>query len=273
MQTNRDPLVMGILNVTPDSFSDGDRFLNVDAALAHAERLIRDGADILDIGGESTRPGSEPVDAETEKQRVLPILAGIRKKFPKVQLSIDTYKPEVAEAALAAGAAIINDIKAATDIRMAKLAKEKGATLILMHMQNTPKTMQEEPKYPSGVLHEVTNFLKSRVRQCLELGIPKEKVWIDPGIGFGKTVQHNLDLLRRLDTLSSIGSRLVIGTSRKGFISSVAGDTQLPFEQRLPGTLSSNLYAFTLGASVFRVHDVKEMKRALRMWTSISYGI
>lgn len=267
------PLVMGVVNVTPDSFSDGGLYNTPEKAFEHAVKLVEEGADILDFGGESSRPGSLPVDVETEKARVLPVIGLIRQRFPKLPLSIDTYKFEVAEAAVEKGATLINDISAASDIRMAKLAKQKNLTLILMHMKGTPKDMQAAPHYPNGVLADATSFLKSRVRQCVELGMSKQNLWIDPGIGFGKSLEHNLDLLRRLDKLRDLGPRLVVGTSRKSFIARLTGNAELPIEERLPGTLSSHLYAYHLGASVFRVHEVKEMKRALQMWDAIRFGL
>ena len=278
LEDNRRPLIMGVLNVTPDSFSDGGQYLTVENAVLRASQMVEEGADIIDVGGESTRPGSLPVDVETEKTRVLPVIREIKKRFPTIPISIDTCKFETALAATQSGATIINDITGASDIRLAKLAADNKLTLILMHMQNDPRTMQVAPKYPSGVLNEVLAFLRDRVRLCQELGLRKENLWVDPGIGFGKTVQQNLDLLRRIDKLAGIGGRVLIGTSRKSFIDklenpSVSAGPIAIIEERMPGTLASGLYAYQLGASVFRVHDVLAMKRALLMWNSIAFGI
>lgn len=269
MQT---PLLMGILNVTPDSFSDGGRYLEKDAALKQAEQLVQGGADILDIGGESTRPGAQPVSLQEELDRVIPVVEAVAKRFP-VQISVDTYKPQVAKAAVEVGATILNDITAAKDIAMAQLAAEKKITIVLTHMQGTPQNMQTEPRYAEGVVTEVQRFLRSRVKALHELGVGLDKIWIDPGIGFGKTVHHNLDLLRHLEMLIGIGERLVIGTSRKSFLGGLLGEKNLPMDARNEGTLTTNLWAFSKGASVFRVHDVAGLKRVFSTWNAIRFGI
>jgi dihydropteroate synthase len=255
-------LIMGVLNVTPDSFSDGGQFTSPAQALAHARALAADGADIIDVGGESTRPGAAAVPLDVELGRVLPVVEGIAGLGPRV--SIDTRKPEVAEAALRAGATIVNDVSGGADPRMAGVVKRHYATIILMHMRGTPETMQQSPEYPRGVVNEVRDFLAGRVRAFVEAGVPLEALWLDPGIGFGKTVEHNLELLHSLDALAGIAGPIVIGTSRKSFLG--AG---LPVAAREPGTIASSLYARAKGASVFRVHDVAAMKRALTVWEAI----
>jgi len=261
---------MGILNITPDSFSDGGKYVAIDKALAHAEAMVQEGADIIDIGGESTRPGAEPVLAEEELLRVLPVIQAIKDRF-SVALSIDSYKYEVVEAAVEAGATIVNDVRGGQDIRLPKLVAEKGLSIVLMHMKETPLTMQDHPEYPSGVVVHVQRFLKERLRAFEEFGIPRERIWIDPGIGFGKTVDHNLDLLRHTAQLSAL-SRVLVGASRKSFLAKILGNADLPMESREAGTIASHLWAYMKGASVFRVHDVGPMKRAIRTWEAIQYG-
>lgn len=269
MQTR---LLMGILNVTPDSFSDGGQFATTESAVTQGKRLVEAGADILDIGGESTRPGAESVSIEEELRRVIPVITALKKET-RALLSVDTSKFEVAEKAVEAGASIINDVSACADIRMANLVKEKGLTLCLMHMQKTPKDMQDNPQYAQGVVVEVKGFLDKRVRMLREMGIPKERLWIDPGFGFGKSVQHNLDLLRHLRTFSTSGGRLMVGTSRKSFLGKLDGQEVLPVEARESGTIATNLWAYSQGATVFRIHDVLSMKRAFESWDAIIQGI
>ncbi len=271
MDTPKLPLIMGILNITPDSFSDGGKFMSVDAALKQTERMVKDGADIIDIGGESTRPGSLPVSLQEEKDRVLPVLEKIAKNL-SVRISIDTQKFEMASEAIPLGATIINDVSGGRDIRMLSLLKDRAITYILMHMQNTPETMQENPVYPNGVVQEVKNFLRDRVRKFKESGVQPSQLWVDPGIGFGKTTQHNLDLLRHLEMFKEVGHRLVIGTSRKGFLTKVSGKDVLSENEKLSGTVTTNLWASQNGASVFRVHDVAEMKLALTLLDGIRHG-
>lgn len=271
MEIQKTPLIMGILNVTPDSFSDGGQFRSLDCAFRQAEKLVEEGADILDIGGESTRPGSLPISLGEELDRVLPVIEKAAKNL-KVRISIDTQKFEVAEEAIKLGATLINDVSGGRDIRMVSLLRNKAITYLLMHMQNTPETMQLNPNYPNGVVQDVRNFLKSRVRLFQEAGASFSQLWIDPGIGFGKRTEHNLDLLRHLNTFQSIGERLVIGTSRKGFLSQVWHGSDLANTEKLPGTITSNLWAYQNGASVFRVHEVLEMKRALTLWDAIKNG-
>ena len=251
-------LIMGILNVTPDSFSDGGRFLSPDAAVKRALIMEKEGADIIDVGGESSRPGAEPVPVEEELRRVLPVLERLRGKL-RIPISIDTTKAEVAEAALRAGASIVNDISALRfDPAMAPLVAKFGAGLVLMHMLGTPKTMQQAPHY-EDVVTEVRDFLAERAQYAQSQGIPREAIAVDPGIGFGKTVEHNLELLRRLPELVELGFPVLVGPSRKSFIGAILG---LGVEERLEGTLAACAVAVVRGADILRVHDVKEVRRA-----------
>jgi len=252
-------LVMGVLNVTPDSFSDGGAFLNPDAAADRALAMEREGADIIDIGGESSRPGAEPVPLEEELRRVLPVLERLRGRL-RIPISIDTTKAEVAEAALQAGAEIVNDVSALRfDPRMGEVVARSGAGLVLMHMRGTPKTMQQDPTY-ADVVAEVRDFLAQRVEHAVSLGIDRELIAIDPGIGFGKTVEHNLELLRRLPELCELGHPVLVGPSRKSFIGAVLN---LPVEERLEGTLAACAVAVVRGADIVRVHDVRAVRRAV----------
>jgi len=270
---------MGILNVTPDSFSDGGCFLDVDAALAHAHGLVDEGADIVDVGAESTRPGALSVSAVEELGRVRPVIEGLADAGTGAQISIDTYKRPVAEVALGAGASLVNDVTAfRADPEMAGLVADSGAECCLMHMLGEPRTMQEHPHY-EDVVDEVKAFLLARLEFAVGEGVSEERVLLDPGIGFGKTVAHNLELLRRLDELLTLGRPLVIGTSRKSFLGRiVAGSPGV--RERLPGTLASNVLAYERGASVFRVHDVAPVREALEVaaatlggrWTARSTG-
>jgi dihydropteroate synthase len=255
------PAVMGIVNVTPDSFSDGGLFLEAEAAIEHGRGLAREGAAILDVGGESTRPGAAPVPAEEELRRVLPVVEALAAAGERV--SIDTTKLEVASAALGAGATIVNDVSAFRfDPALAGLVAERGADCCLMHMLGEPRTMQEAPRY-DDVVGEVKAFLEERLAFAVAEGVAEERVWLDPGIGFGKTVEHNLELLRRLDEIAAIGRPVVIGTSRKTFLGTLAGGRGE--HERLPGTIATNVIALERGASVFRVHDVAPVADALRV--------
>jgi dihydropteroate synthase len=250
---------MGIVNVTPDSFSDGGLFLDPDAAVRHGLRLAEEGAAILDVGGESTRPGAEPVTAEEELSRALPVVE--RLVAAGQRISIDTSKLEVAQAALAAGATVVNDVSAfrfAPDL--AGLVADAGADCCLVHMLGEPRTMHENPRY-DDVVGDVKAFLEERLGFACGQGIPEERVWLDPGIGFGKTVAHNLELLRRLDEIVAIGRPVVIGTSRKTFLGRLVGGK--PEGERLPGTIATNVMALERGASIFRVHDVAPIVDAL----------
>jgi dihydropteroate synthase len=259
-----EPLLMGVLNVTPDSFSDAGRHLDPDAAVEHGRRLVEEGAAIVDVGGESTRPGAEPVPAAFELERTIPVierLAAGRDTGPAgVRVSIDTTKAEVAAAALGVGARIVNDVSAFRfEPETAGLVAGAGATCVLMHMLGEPRTMQADPRY-EDVVSEVKAFLEERLAFAVAEGVPEEHVWLDPGIGFGKTLDHNLELLARLDEIVELGRPLVIGTSRKSFLGRLTGREA---GERLPGTIATNVLALAAGASVFRVHDVGEVADAL----------
>jgi len=250
---------MGVVNVTPDSFSDGGLYLDAEAAVAHGARMAAAGASILDVGGESTRPGAKPVDAREELRRVLPVVERLAASGHTV--SVDTAKLEVARAALDAGASIVNDVSAFRfEPRLAELVAEHGARCCLMHMLGEPRTMQEDPRY-GDVVAEVRAFLEERLAFALARGVPEASVWLDPGIGFGKTVEHNLELLRRLDEIVAIGRPVVVGTSRKSFLGRLAGGRAEG--ERLPGTIATNVLALERGASIFRVHDVAPVVDAL----------
>ena len=265
---------MGIVNVTPDSFSDGGEFLEAEAAVAHGLELVGEGAEILDIGGESTRPGADPVSAEEELRRVVPVIEGLAvaadAMSARPQISIDTSKAAVAAAALRAGASLVNDVSAfRADPAMAAVVADSGAECCLMHMLGEPRTMQRAggPQY-NDVVDEVKAFLEERMRFAVGEGVAEERIMLDPGIGFGKTVAHNLELLRRLDELAALGRPLVIGTSRKSFLGRIAADAAglaepLDAQHRLAGTIATNVLALERGASVFRVHDVAPVREAL----------
>jgi dihydropteroate synthase len=247
--------IMGILNVTPDSFSDGGQFFEPAAAIAHGIRLVEQGADMLDIGGESTRPGSEPVSAAEETRRVVPVIEKLREKV-SVPLSIDTWKSEVADAALRAGATIVNDISGMTmDGGMLDVVARHGATAVVMHMKGTPRTMQQAPHY-ENVLTEVFDFLMGRVQEAHLSGVAH--LIVDPGIGFGKQLDHNLQLMKGLNTFVRLGCPLLVGPSRKSFIGTLL---DLPVDERLEGTAAAVTACILRGANIIRVHDVKEMKR------------
>jgi dihydropteroate synthase len=251
---------MGVVNVTPDSFSDGGLYLNPERAIRRGRQLIAEGADVLDIGGESTRPGSEGVSAEDELARIAPVLEGLAET--DAAISIDTSKSGVADAALDAGAAIVNDVTALRgDPELAALCAERGCGVVLMHMLGTPRTMQESPSY-DDVVDDVKSFLAERVEHAVGAGIAEERIWVDPGIGFGKTVEHNLELLRRLGELRALGRPICVGTSRKSFIGRITGRD---VEERLGGTIASNVLALANGAEVFRVHDVGPVRDALEV--------
>ena len=251
--------VMGILNVTPDSFSDGGLYCKPEHALARAEAMLAEGADLIDVGGQSSRPGSEPVPASVERARVVPVIREIARRH-KVPISVDTYRADVAAAALDAGAVMVNDISALRcDPDMAPLLAERGATVVLMHMQGTPRTMQWAPLY-HHVIDDVYGFLCERLRAAVMAGIKRQCILLDPGFGFGKTVAHNLDLLRGLAHLGTLGQPLVAGTSRKSFLGHVL---QRPVGERLAGSLASALLAAQRGAAFVRVHDVGATVQAL----------
>jgi len=265
-------LVMGVLNVTLDSFSDGGKYLDVTNALQHARAMAAQGANILDIGGESTRPGAEPVDAKTEMARVLPVIEQLTAEFGNdgPLISIDTYKPQVAEAALAAGAHIVNDVTGLRDLEMAKVVKKTGAALVIMHMQGTPRDMQRAPHY-ENVVTEIRDFFRERHAACVAAGIDPECLCFDPGIGFGKTVAHNLSLLKNMASLRVENRPLLIGASKKSFIGKVIGETEEA--QRAWPTVALTSYAREQGANIVRVHDVRENAQALRMTEAILQGV
>ena len=262
------PLIMGIVNVTPDSFSDGGRFFDHGAALDHARRLIADGADILDLGGESTRPGAEPVPEAEELRRVVPLIQAIRREIA-IPLSIDTVKPVVARAAIDAGASIWNDV-AALNYAPDSLdtAAALGCEVVLMHMQGEPRTMQAAPHY-EDVVSEVAHFLCARAEAAIAAGVPRERILIDPGVGFGKTIDHNLSLLANLERFTASGFRVLLGASRKRFIQALDDKAQEP-SSRLGGSLAAALRSAEAGCAVLRVHDVRETVQALKVWSAIN---
>jgi dihydropteroate synthase len=251
---------MGVLNVTPDSFSDGGRFLDAVVAVAHGLEMEAEGADILDVGGESTRPGAEPVAPEEQIRRVVPAIAGLVARGVRAQISIDTTRLAVAQAAVEAGATYVNDVSAfRADPALAGLVAERGLDCCLSHMRGDPRTMQAEVVY-DDVVAEVKAFLEERRDAAVAAGIARERIMLDPGIGFGKRLEHNLELLRRLDELVELGQPLVIGTSRKSFLGRLTGRES---DDRLAGTIATNVLALERGASIFRVHDVRPVADAL----------
>jgi dihydropteroate synthase len=269
MRLGRRTLLMGIINVTPDSFYDGGRRFDPVRAVADGIELVEAGADMIDIGGESTRPGAPPVSAQEELQRILPVVQGLRRTV-KVPISIDTYKARVAQAALTEGADIVNDISALRfDPEMAVLLATEKVPVVLMHMQGTPQTMQTEPRY-NDVLREVEDFLEARAGFALEAGLERDNIILDPGIGFGKTLEHNLTLLRGLPALAAMGYPLLIGASRKTFIGKIL---DVKPEERLEGSLAAAVAAVFGGAHIIRVHDVKETWKAVRVANAIRFGM
>lgn len=266
---NRRTLVMGILNVTPDSFSDGGKYIDAEAAFARAMEMSAAGAAIIDIGGESTRPGSEPVDEAEQIRRIVPVIQQVAERLP-VLVSVDTTSATVAEQALDAGAGIINDISAGRfDPDMLPLAAARRVPVILMHMLGEPRTMQVEPKYVD-VVAEVAGFLREHATVAKTLGVGTDNILVDPGIGFGKSVEHNLALLRRMDVLCDLGYPLVIGTSRKRFIGQITGEVEA--EKRVMGTAATVAWAVANGAAIVRVHDVAEMSQVVKMTEAIVWG-
>ena len=255
------PMVMGVLNVTPDSFSDGGRYLDPGAAVKHALEMVDEGADLIDIGAESSRPGAEPVPEAEELRRLIPVVQEVCRRV-SVPVSVDTTKAAVARAAIDAGAAMVNDISACrADPAMPAVAAETGAGLVLMHMQGTPQTMQQAPRYGS-VVDDVRDFLHTRMQAAVQAGVAADHILLDPGIGFGKTLDHNLTLLARLDALQSLGRPILVGVSRKAFIGEVLGRRT---DDRLMGTSAAVAIAVFRGAAVVRVHDVKAMQDVIRM--------
>jgi dihydropteroate synthase len=259
------PLIMGVLNVTPDSFSDGGEFLDIASAVEHGLQMAADGAAIIDVGGESTRPGAEPVPPDEQIKRVGPVIKALREKTD-VPISIDAKDVEVARAALDAGASIINDITALSDERMGELAGERGVPVILMHVLGTPATMQGEPKY-QDVVAEVLEYLLARANRAEQHGVTKENIFIDPGIGFGKTLQHNLSLLKNIDKFVASGYRVLVGTSRKSFIGKITG--QKDPAKRIFGTAATVALCAAAGVSILRVHDVAQMADVIKVTKAI----
>jgi dihydropteroate synthase len=265
LEIGKRTLVMGIVNVTPDSFSDGGQFLDSEKAIKHAKLLANQGADIIDIGGESTRPGSESVTLEEEKRRVIPVIEGIAGEM-NVPISIDTCKSEVAKTALDKGASMINDVSAMRiDSKIVDVALEQDAPMILMHMKGTPKNMQLNPSYTS-VMGEIKEFLRDRVEFAISKGMTRDSIFIDPGIGFGKTTEHNYEIIRNLRELKELELPILIGPSRKSFIGNTLG---LDVDDRLEGTLATITMCVMNGADMVRVHDVQEVLRVVRMTDAI----
>ncbi|MBM3241539.1 dihydropteroate synthase [Candidatus Poribacteria bacterium] len=258
-------LIMGVLNVTPDSFSDGGLYADADIAVKRAQEMVAQGADIIDVGGESSRPGSDPVSIDEELQRVLPVIKRIAQELD-VLISIDTYKSTVAAHALKAGAHIVNDISGLNfDPNMAKLAADTGAPVVLMHIQGTPKNMQIAPQYRE-LISEIILYLRNSIEHAETAGVSPEKIIIDPGIGFGKTMEHNLEIIRRLKEFRCLGKPILIGTSRKSFIGKIL---DLPAEERIEGTIATVVSSIINGADIVRIHDVKQVQRAVKMVDAI----
>jgi len=255
-------LIMGILNVTPDSFSDGGLFADIDTAVAHGKKMVSEGADVIDVGGESSRPGSAPLSEKEELDRILPVVTRLLDEV-SVPISIDTYKPLVADACLKAGAHLINDITGLTNPEMRKVAVKHNIPVVLMHMRGTPKTMQQNPVY-QDLLGEITAFFQEQIATARKAGI--QNIIIDPGIGFGKTVEHNLQILKHLGEFKSLGCPILVGPSRKSFIGMITG---LSVKERLDGTLAAIIVAVMNGANMVRVHDVNECKRAVQVADAI----
>jgi dihydropteroate synthase len=261
------PLLMGILNITPDSFSDGGKYLDFNEALKHAHRMIEEGIDIIDIGGESTRPGSEPVSSDEELKRITPIIEAL-KKDSNIAISVDTYKPEVMKEVIDMDVAMINDVFALTQPRAINIIKQSKVGICLMHMQGTPKTMQVNPTY-KNVVSEIQSFLEARADLLINEGIDKSRIILDPGFGFGKTFEHNTELLQELESFQSLKFPLLVGLSRKSFIRKILNDDH---DDYLSGSISAAIFSVLKGAKILRVHDVKETHSALKI-LNIAQGI
>lgn len=264
------PAIMGVLNVTPDSFSDGGLYSDFESAVVRGVQMFEEGADIIDVGGESTRPGAEAVSVEEELLRTVPVVENLVAKG--VQVSIDTSKTEVARACLVVGACVVNDVTSMKSDGMVDLCAESGCSVCLMHMQGEPRTMQDDPRY-GDVVQDVRAALAHSAILAMEAGVARERIWVDPGIGFGKTVEHNLAILNQLDEIVSIGLPVMIGVSRKSFIGKVLGsdESPLPSDERLEGTLAAQVVAQMKGVRIIRTHDVKETVRA-SLLTSATMG-
>ncbi len=262
------PRVMGILNVTPDSFSDGGDFISPEVAISHAEQMLLDGADIIDIGGESTRPGADAVSEQEELERVIPVIDAITSRLSTI-VSIDTSKPVVMREAVAAGAGLINDVLALQATGAVTAAQELAVPICLMHMKGRPRTMQKDPAY-DDVVSDISEFFRQRVANCLSAGILRERLILDPGFGFGKTLEHNLTLLAGLDGLGELGLPVLVGISRKSMIGTILNDA--PADKRLYGSVAAAVLAMERGASILRVHDVKPTVDALDVFNAVKYG-
>ena len=259
---------MGILNVTPDSFSDGGRYLKSGAALRHAQEMIQNGADIIDIGGESTRPGADPVSTEEELNRIIPLIRDLRSQFDGI-ISVDTYKSGVAERALESGANLINDISGLSfDSRMASVAAQAGIPVVIMHIKGTPRNMQKNPHY-NDLMGEINTYFRTRTERALRAGIEPKNIILDPGIGFGKRLEDNFELIRKLEQIVAMGYPVLLGPSRKSFIGQVL---DLPVEERLEGTAAAVTAGVLAGARIMRVHDVEAMKRVITIADKIAIG-
>lgn len=262
--------IMGVLNVTPDSFYNGGKYTTVDKALKRVEEMVNDGADIIDVGGESTRPGSTPVSVDEELGRVIPVIQEVKKRF-NVTISVDTYKSKVAEEAVCSGATIVNDVYALRyDEKMIEIVKKYDTKIVLMHMQGTPQTMQINPQY-EDVVKEIRDFLEERINFCLQNGIAKQNIIIDPGIGFGKTTLHNLQILKNLNEFKKLDVPLLVGVSRKSFIGRILGSENSPIqpEERLVGSLAVQMFSILNGVDIIRTHDVKETFQTIKILSSI----
>jgi dihydropteroate synthase len=266
-----DPVLVGVLNVTPDSFSDGGDFFDPERAAVRAAAMMDEGAQIIDVGGESTRPGADPVAPEKEARRVVPVIREVMAERPEAIVAIDTYRAGTAEAALQAGASIVNDVSALRgDPRMADMVAEARCPVILMHMLGEPKTMQRDPRY-DDVVREVRDFLAGRAERAVAAGVEEENIILDPGIGFGKTLEHNLALLRHLDSLVELGFPVLVGASRKTFIGKITGVNEA--RDRIFGSVAANVIACSRGATFFRVHDVRANHEALAVaWAVLNAG-
>jgi len=262
------PALMGILNVTPDSFSDGGQHFNPIDAIDWGLKMVGDGADLIDVGGESTRPGAEPVPADEEIRRVVPVVAALTKRG--IAVSIDTMKPSVAKAAINEGAFLVNDVSGLRSAEMIRVCAEASCTVCIMHMLGEPRTMQANPAY-GDVVAEVVRYLKDQAASAQERGIAKEHIWLDPGFGFGKTVEHNLELIRRFEDLTDLGYPILVGVSRKSFIGKALGEegAPLPVEERLSGTLAIQAALQLKGARIIRAHDVKETRQVIDMLATL----
>ncbi|KJR42861.1 dihydropteroate synthase [Candidatus Magnetoovum chiemensis] len=267
---SKKPLVMGILNITPDSFSDGGLYLNLDNALAHTDKMIKDGANMIDIGGESTRPGADPLNPDEESRRIVPVIEAITKRFPSVPISVDTYKSIVAQRTIEAGAAIINDVYGLRyNEDMAEIIAKHNIPVVIMHMKGTPANMQLDTHY-DNLIEDILNFFKERIAFAVKSGIKKEMIIIDPGIGFGKTIDHNLEILDNLPKFKELNCPILMGTSRKFFIGTILGD--VPITERLIGSAATAVISVYNGASIIRAHDVKETLDAVKIAYAVKYG-